>query len=66
MVSLQTLQDQGLSPDQALQSLDGAVQSQSLMLATNHMAVLLAFVLALTALGIWLMPKIRAVAGPAH
>ena len=62
---LQTLQDQGQSADQALSSLDGMLQSQSLMLATNHMAVLLAGVLALTALGIWLMPRIRA-AGMQH
>jgi hypothetical protein len=46
--------------------LDGAVQSQSLMLATNHMAVLLALVLALTALGIWLMPKMRISASMQH
>jgi DHA2 family multidrug resistance protein len=65
-VALQTLQDQGQTPDQALQALDGAVQSQSLMLATNHMAVLLALVLALTALGIWLMPKMRISASMPH
>jgi DHA2 family multidrug resistance protein len=54
---LATLQDSGLSNDQALQSLAGMVESQSLMIATNHMAALLAGVLALTAAGIWLMPR---------
>lgn len=47
--------DQGV--DQALHSLDGLVQSQSIMLATNHMFLLLAAVVALTAAGIWLMPR---------
>jgi DHA2 family multidrug resistance protein len=64
--ALQSLQNQGQSPDQALQALDGAVQSQSLMLATNHMAVLLALVLALTALSIWLMPRMRVAGGMSH
>jgi DHA2 family multidrug resistance protein len=59
---LSALQDGGMSADQALQSLDGMLQSQSLMIATNHMAALLAAVLALTAAGIWLMPR-RASAG---
>ena len=51
------LEDQGLGADQALHSLDGLVQSQSIMLATNHMFLLLGSVVALTAAGIWLMPR---------
>jgi len=51
------LEDQGLGADQALHSLDGLVQSQSIMLATNHMFLLLGSVMALTAAGIWLMPR---------
>jgi len=51
------LQDRGLDADQALHSLDGLVQSQSIMLATNHIFLLLAGVVALTAVGVWLMPR---------
>ena len=51
------LQDKGLSVDQALHSLDGLVQSQSIMLATNHMFLVLGAVVGLTAVGIWLMPR---------
>ena len=51
------LQDHDQGVDQALHSLDGLVQSQSIMLATNHMFLLLAAVVALTAAGIWLMPR---------
>ncbi|HEX4634962.1 MAG TPA: DHA2 family efflux MFS transporter permease subunit [Rhizomicrobium sp.] len=51
------LQDNGLDVDQALHSLDVLVQSQSIMLATNHMFLLLGTAVALTAAGIWLMPR---------
>jgi DHA2 family multidrug resistance protein len=51
------LDNKGLPADQALGSLDGLVQSQSIMLATNHMFLLLGLVVALTAAGIWLMPR---------
>ncbi len=51
------LDNKGLPADQALGSLDGLVQSQSIMLATNHMFLLLGLVVALTAIGIWLMPR---------
>jgi DHA2 family multidrug resistance protein len=49
--------DGGLGLDQALHSLDELVQSQSIMLATNHMFLLLGTVVALTAAAIWLMPR---------
>jgi len=53
------LEEKGLGAGQALHSLDGLVQSQSIMLATNHMFLLLAAIVALTAGGIWLMPRPR-------
>jgi len=51
------LADKGLPSNQALGSLDALVESQSLMLATNHMFLLLGGVVALMAVGIWLMPR---------
>jgi DHA2 family multidrug resistance protein len=51
------LSERGMAPDQALRALDGLVQNQSIMLATNHMFLLLGSVVAFTAVGIWLMPK---------
>jgi DHA2 family multidrug resistance protein len=51
------LEERGLGANQALQSLDGLVQSQSIMLATNHLFLVLGAVLALTAAGVWLMPR---------
>jgi MFS transporter, DHA2 family, multidrug resistance protein len=54
---LEKLGDRGLPANQALSSLDGLVQAQSIMLATNHMFLLLGAVVGLTAIGIWLMPK---------
>lgn len=41
----------------ALQTLDNIVQSQSVMLATNRMFLVLGIVVALIALGVWLFPK---------
>jgi len=54
---LARLGERGMAPGQALGALDGLVQNQSIMLATNHMFALLGSVVALTAVGIWLMPK---------
>ena len=51
------LQEKGLGANQALHSLDELVQSQSIMLATNHMFLALGAVVALTAIGVWLMPR---------
>jgi DHA2 family multidrug resistance protein len=51
------LEDRGLGVNQALHSLDGLVESQSIMLATNHMFLLLGAVVGITALGVWLMPR---------
>jgi len=54
---LARLQDKGMGAAQALHALDGLVQSQSIMLATNHIFLLLGAVVALTAAGVWLMPR---------
>lgn len=54
---LEKLGDKGLGQPQALGSLDRMVQDQSVMLATNHMFLLLGAVVGLTAIGIWLMPR---------
>ena len=54
---LEKLGDKGLPHPQALGSLDRLVQDQSVMLATNHMFLILGAVIGLTAIGIWLMPR---------
>ena len=41
----------------ALQNLENMVQSQSVMLATNQMFLILAVVLGCVAAGVWLLPK---------
>jgi len=51
------LRDRGLPANQALGALDSLVQNQSIMLATNHMFMVLGAVVAMTAVGIWLMPR---------
>jgi DHA2 family multidrug resistance protein len=47
----------GQTAQQALQSLDNMVQTQSVMLATNHIFQFVGAILLVTAAGIWLMPK---------
>jgi DHA2 family multidrug resistance protein len=47
----------GLSSDKALRALDGMVQQQSIMVATNHITLILAAIVAVAAVGIWLMPR---------
>jgi DHA2 family multidrug resistance protein len=54
---LDKLAGKGLPANRALGALDGLVQDQSIMLATNHMFLVLGAVVGLTAVGIWLMPK---------
>jgi DHA2 family multidrug resistance protein len=56
---LDRLGDKGQPANQALGALNGLVQDQSIMLATNHMFLLLGAVIGLTAIGIWLMPPSR-------
>jgi DHA2 family multidrug resistance protein len=55
--TLEKLKGMGLTSGQALQSLDDLVQSQSVMLATNHIFLVVGAILIVTAAGIWLMPK---------
>jgi DHA2 family multidrug resistance protein len=38
-------------------SLDQSVQSQAVMIATNHLFLIVGLVVAATAVGIWLMPR---------
>jgi len=47
----------GMSAQQALQSLNNMVETQSVMLATNHIFQFVGAILLMTAAGIWLMPK---------
>jgi DHA2 family multidrug resistance protein len=54
---LDKLAGKGLPANRALGALDGLVQDQSIMLATNHMFLVLGALVGLTAVGIWLMPK---------
>jgi DHA2 family multidrug resistance protein len=54
---LKKFRSTGLSAQQALQSLDNMVQTQAVMLATNHVFQVVGAILLLTAAGIWLMPK---------
>ena len=47
----------GRTRQQALQSLDNLVESQSVMLSTNHLCMAIGIILGVAACGIWLMPK---------
>ena len=47
----------GLSSDKALRALDGMVQQQSIMVATNHITLILSVIVAIAAVGVWLMPR---------
>jgi DHA2 family multidrug resistance protein len=55
--ALAQMQMSGQTPGQALRSLDGLVQGQSVMIATNQMFLVMGFLLAFTAAAVWLMPK---------
>jgi DHA2 family multidrug resistance protein len=59
------LAGQGLTPDQATGQIDRLVQVQATMLATNHVFLVGAVVLAAAATVIWLAPKPKLRAGPA-
>ena len=54
---LNGMKAQGFSTDQALRQLEGLVQSQAVMIATNHMFQVIALVMAIAAASIWLAPK---------
>jgi hypothetical protein len=52
------LKDAGLSGEQAVQALDITIWHQAMMLAANNITTALSVIIALTAIGIWAMPKI--------
>ncbi|MCC7274515.1 MAG: DHA2 family efflux MFS transporter permease subunit [Alphaproteobacteria bacterium] len=54
---IQTMQQGGLTPDQALHAFDNMVQGQAVMLATNHMFLIIGLIVAVTAVGVWFMPR---------
>ena len=58
--TLHQLESTGLSAAQATQSLDLMTGNQSMMLATNSVSAGLSAVLAIAAVGIWLMPRGKA------
>ena len=66
--TLTLLQRLGMSPPQALDALDGMVQSQAIMLATIHVFFLAGICMLVAAASVWLAPKpsgpVRA--GPSH
>ena len=47
----------GQTARQAVQSLDNLVQTQSVMLATNHIFQIVGCILLLTSAGVWLIPR---------
>jgi DHA2 family multidrug resistance protein len=51
------MQASGMTPAASLYSFDNMVQNQSVMLATNHLFLIVGSIVAVTAVGIWLMPK---------
>jgi DHA2 family multidrug resistance protein len=51
------MRQSGMSPAQALGALDQMVEGQAVMLATNHLFLIVGLVVATTALAVWLMPK---------
>ncbi len=55
--AIDKLKTTGQTAQQALRSLDDIVQSQSVMLATNHIFLIVGAILIATAAGVWLMPK---------
>ena len=54
------IQSSGHSHAEAVRVLDAMVQQQSLMLSTNHMSLVLSVIIAIAAVGIWLIPRPKA------
>ncbi|HEY5071052.1 MAG TPA: DHA2 family efflux MFS transporter permease subunit [Caulobacteraceae bacterium] len=59
-----TLTAAGATPDQALAQLDSLVQSQAVMLATDHMFLLTSVVFLIAAGVVWLSPKAKLFGAP--
>ncbi|HET7365834.1 MAG TPA: hypothetical protein VFJ70_19855 [Burkholderiales bacterium] len=55
--SIATLAAGGMAPDQQRQVLDNLLTSQSVMLATNHIMLIVALICCAAAFFIWLAPK---------
>lgn len=55
--AVQTLTAAGMSQDAAVNQLNNMVQSQSVMIATNQLMLIVAFAFVLAALAIWLAPR---------
>jgi len=62
--TLDTMTARGLSPEQAARQLEGLVQTQAVMISTNHMFQLTAIVFAIAASVIWIAPKPKRMAAP--
>ncbi len=58
--TIDTLAGLGMSADQAVRQLDGLVQTQSVMLATNHIFLISALMFVVGAAAVWLAPKPKA------
>ena len=56
-VHTEALTTAGVAPDMVVPLLDRLVQSQAVMIATNHIFLIIAVCMALSAAGIWLAPK---------
>jgi DHA2 family multidrug resistance protein len=61
---INTFTSAGLNPDQALGQLDGILQGQSVMLATDQMFVITTLVFVVAGLAVWLGPKPKLGGGP--
>ena len=64
--TLQTLAGSGMSHDAALNQLNGMVQSQSVMIATNQLMFVVALAFAIAACAIWLAPRPSRAIDPAQ
>jgi len=63
---VRTLSASGMSHDAAINQLNGMVQSQSVMIATNQLMFLVAIAFAIAAFAIWLAPRPSRVIDPAQ
>jgi DHA2 family multidrug resistance protein len=55
--ALATMQHAGMTSPEAHHTLDAMVESQAIMLATDHLFLILGIVVALTSVAVWLMPR---------
>jgi DHA2 family multidrug resistance protein len=62
--ALQTFTNLGLSPDQAVRQLEALVQSQAVMVSTDHIFLITALFFLAGAAAVWLAPKPKAMVAP--